>query len=84
MPTMEVPSMEVASIEENYNVEGFNNYEVFDGQDYYEGDDGQGYEGYGDMGMGTAEQNKGNICISCKVSSVFCISFIARQKISCF
>jgi len=61
MPSMEVPSMEVASIEENYAVEGFNNYEVFDGQDYYEGEDGQGYEGYGDMGMGTAEQNKGLI-----------------------
>ena len=76
--------MEVARIEENYAVEGFNNYEVFEGQDYFEGEDSQGYEGYGDMGMGTAEQNKGNICISCKVSSLFCIQFIWRPKISWF
>jgi len=47
-------STEVASMEENYAVEGYNEYEGFDGQAYYEG-----YEGFGEVESG--EQNKGLI-----------------------
>ena len=49
---METMSMEVASMEENYAVEGYNEYEGFDGQAYYEG-----YEGFAETESG--EQNKG-------------------------
>jgi hypothetical protein len=45
--------MEVASMEEKYGtLEGYNEYEGFDGQAYYEG-----YEGFAETESG--EQNKG-------------------------
>jgi len=44
--------MEVANLEQGYQVEGFNDYEVFEGQAYYEGDEGQVYEDYGRAGTG--------------------------------
>jgi hypothetical protein len=49
---METMGMEVASMEDNYAVEGYNEYEGLDGQAYYEG-----YEGFGEVDSG--EQNKG-------------------------
>ena len=48
---METMRMEEASMEENFAVEGYNEYEGFDGQ-YYEG-----YDGFGEVESG--EQNKG-------------------------
>jgi len=51
--------MEVANMDQNYDieVEGFNNYEVYDDQAYYQEDGTQVYDGYG--GSGAGEQNKG-------------------------
>jgi len=49
--------MEVANMDQNYDIEGFNNYEVYDDQAYYQEDGTQGYDGYG--GAGAGEQNKG-------------------------
>jgi len=51
--------MEVANMDQNYDIEGFNNYEVYDDQAYYQEDGTQGYDGYG--GAGAGEQNKGLI-----------------------
>jgi len=49
--------MEIANMDQNYDNEGFNNYEVYDDQTYYQEDGTQGYDGYGEAGAG--EQNKG-------------------------
>merc|ERR1711909_60064 len=37
---------EVANMDQNYDIEGFNNYEVYDDQAYYQEDGTQGYDGY--------------------------------------
>jgi len=46
--------MEVAEMNQHYAVEGYNDYNEYDGQTYYETDETQGYEGYG-----PAENSKG-------------------------
>jgi len=46
--------MEVANMDQNYDIEGFNNYEVYDDQGYYQDDGTYGYEE-----VGAREQNKG-------------------------
>jgi len=46
--------MEVAEMDQHYAVEGYNDYNDYDGQTYYETDETQGYEGYG-----AAENSKG-------------------------
>ena len=55
---VETRGMEVASMEESYVEEGYDDYVGYEGQqEYYEGAEGQGYEGFD--GAKSAEQNKG-------------------------
>jgi len=69
---METMSMEVASMEENYAVEGYNEYEGFDGQAYYEG-----YEGLGEAE--SAEQNKGLISYIISTEAGFSCTECGKQ-----